>query len=110
MSRIKDQLEAEHGARSRIAERHATEMTTVRGVTVGDSRNSKPFELQLILHFELLHHFRRKAQLGWRATAQGVHELHGPQCLLRMTQPCTPIPTASPVVLAARARSDPACL
>ena len=110
MSRIKDQLEAERGARSRIAERSGTETATVRATTVGDSRNSKPFELQLILHFELLHHFRRKAQLGWRAAAQGVHELHGPQCLPRMTQPCSAIPTASPVVLAARARADPACL
>ena len=110
MSRIKDQNALAHGRVSQIGECSTVRTAIAHRTAFGDSRNSKPFELQLILHFELLHHFRRKAQLGWRAAAQGVHELHGPQCLPRMTQPCSAIPTASPVVLAARARADPACL
>ena len=77
MYALKDQLGVERGRVSQIADRSDTETATGCVTTVGDSHNSKGLELQLVLQFLLLHIFRRRAHLGWRAAAQAVHELLG---------------------------------
>ena len=77
MYATKAQLGVERGRVSRIAKRCPVETATGHRTTVGDSHNSKGCELQLRLQFLLLHNFQRRAQLGWRAAAQAVHELLG---------------------------------
>ena len=53
MSPSEDQLGLERGRFSQIADRSAVETATGHRTTVGDSHNSKGFELQLVLRFEL---------------------------------------------------------
>ena len=77
MYALKDQLGLERGRVSQIDERCALRTARRQCTPVGDSHNSKGLELQLVLQFLLLHIFRRRAHLGWRAAAQAVHELLG---------------------------------